>query len=104
MKNYSEYIARAIRTHGTKFDATSLDQKFVPYFESGQRIKVETCGEELTGTIGVTTGWRPCFLLMRTSRAMGSSWTLGERDKITAVKIGRVYVSYLNHKEWREML
>jgi hypothetical protein len=46
-------------------------------FETGERIAVLVDGEVLTGTVSVTIGWRPAFLLMRTSRALGSSDVLG---------------------------
>lgn len=92
MRSYSELMTRKAAEYGTKFDASNLDPRFVSYFENGQRIKVETLGTTITGTVGVTGGWRPCFLLMRTSRSMSSSWTLGENDKIVAVKRGGKYV------------
>lgn len=89
--SYAEYIERAKRQHGARFNADGLSRQFVPYFESGDRIKVETCGETVTGTVGVTTGRAPCFLLMRTSRSIGSSITLSDRDRIVGVKRGRRY-------------
>jgi hypothetical protein len=91
MTRYDDYLTRKRREHGDRFDASALDPRFVPYFNNGQRIKVETLGEELTGTVGVTTGWRPCFLLMRTTRSMGSPYTLGPSDTILAVRHGRTY-------------
>ena len=90
---YAEYLADKKRQHGDKFDPSELDQRFVPYFRTGQRIKVETCGLIITGTVGVTTGWRPVFLLIRTSRSVGSSWTLGSKDKILAVQHGGMYIA-----------
>lgn len=91
MRSYVEYITRSKAKHGPRFSETELDRRFRSFYETGQRIKVETCGMVLTGTVGVTTGWRPCFLLMRTSRSLGSPWTLGPQDKILAVQRGRVY-------------
>jgi hypothetical protein len=38
--------------------------------------------ETKRGTVGVTTGWKPCFLLMLTKRSIGSSHTLSARDSI----------------------
>ena len=91
MTKYDEFVARKQREYGEKFDASALDSRFIPYFNNGTRVKIETLGETLTGTIGVTTGWKPCFLLMRTSRSAGSIWTLSANDKIIAVKRGREY-------------
>lgn len=91
MRNYQEYLSRKHKEYGDKFDASNLDTRFIRYFESGQRIKVTICDMTLTGTVGVTTGWKPCFLLMRTRRSIGSCWTLGASDKIEAVQVGKTY-------------
>lgn len=83
MQSFSEYLDRARRKHGSQFDPSGLDRRFVRYFESGQRISVDLGGGMVKrGTIGVTGGWRPVFLLMLTSRSMGSPWTLGPRERI----------------------
>ena len=95
MSKLSDYIARKQREYGTKFSDAGLAKQFAPYFESGERIMIDRSldGEKpLTGTVGVTGGWVPCFLLMRTSRSTGSSVTLSDRDKVIAVKRGRKYV------------
>jgi len=91
MRSYQDLVFRGRQRHGAQFDESSLDPRFIRYDESGQRVRVKTCGMFLTGTIGVTTGWKPCFLLMRTSRSTGSSWTLGQEDELIAVKQGRTY-------------
>ena len=60
-----------------KFSDSDLAKQFVPYFESGQRIEVKFIwGDKIElkrGTVGVTTGWKPVFLLMKNSRSIGSS-------------------------------
>lgn len=89
MSKFSEYVDRGKRQHGDKFTASELDPRFVQFYNSGARVKIDIGGTGehiLTGTIGATTGWRPCFLLMRTSRSVGSMWTLGPKDKIVAVQ------------------
>ena len=91
-RDYDELTTRRKREYPDTWDASELDPRFIPYFESGDRIKVRTMGGEITGTVGVTTGWRPVFLLIRTSRSMGSSITLGPKDEILAVQKGRAYV------------
>ena len=92
MRNYQQYVEGKRREYGDKFSAAALDRRFVRYYESGERIKVNVGEMEITGTVGVTTGWAPTFLLMRTSRSLGSIWTLGQKDKIIAVKRSRKYV------------
>ena len=94
MRNYTDYLHRKQAEFGAKFDPSNLDERFVPYFESGERIKVSIGNFALTGTIGVTTGWRPAFLLLRTSRAMGSPWLLGKQNKVLAVKRGQYYQEF----------
>lgn len=92
-RNYHDFIERKQREYGERFSDAGLSEQFVSYFQSGQRIKVRMShGEELTGTVGVTTGWVPSFLLMRRSNSHGSIWTLSDRDEIVAVKRGREYV------------
>lgn len=91
MTKYEAAIDRRQRIHGEKFSTGSLDPRFVQYYNTGERIRVATCGEVLTGTVGMTTGWAPAFLLMRTRRSIGSMWTLGPKDRILAVQRGRTY-------------
>ena len=99
MRDYEEAISRRKAQHGDKFSESGLAQQFRRYYNSQERVKVHfEYGEELTGTIGMTTGWVPCFLLMRTSRSMGSPWTLGDKDRVIAVKSGRTY-----RPTWEEM-
>ncbi len=71
--------------------------EFAKFYQTEDRIKVEfTYGETtetLTGTVGVTTGWKPCFLLMLRSNSTGSVHILGQNARVVAVKRGRKYVS-----------
>jgi hypothetical protein len=94
-RNYEDFIERAKRLWGDKFDDSDLAPQFIPYFGTGQRIKIAgprgVNGGEITGTVGVTTGWKPVFLLMRTSRSIGSSETLRRDDSIVAFQRGRFY-------------
>ena len=86
MNNFTDLVNRRTAQYGDKFDVSDLDKRFIAYYQNGQRIKVETCGMVMTGTVGVTTGWKPVFLLMRTSRSMGSSWILGTESKLLSVQ------------------
>lgn len=95
---YEQYLARKRAQYGSKFDPSELAPQFVPYFgKGGPRIRVRRTyanGEtrERTGTVGVTTGWRPAFLLMHRSTDHGSSDVLGRDDVIVAVKYGSKYL------------
>ncbi len=89
---FSQYVLKKLREHGNKFSMADLDMRFVPYFESEYRIKVKPkYGDEITGTVGVTGGWRPSFLLLRRSNAIGSSNLLGSGDEIIGEQYGRKY-------------
>lgn len=76
-------------------DASGLAPKFIPYYNSGERVKVGFVGvdgtvyEEVTGVVAATSEWRPSFMLKRQSRSVGSSWLLSEKDVLIAVKHGR---------------
>lgn len=81
---------------GPGFDPAALEaaDQFAPYFRTGTRIKVTTThpdGETYvrTGTVGVTSGWRPVFLLMHRSSDHGSSDVLRASDRITGIQTGR---------------
>ena len=92
MTKYEDFLWRKRREFGDHFDPSALAPAFVAYFNSGQRVKVAFAAlGEMTGRVGVTTGWRPCFLLMRTSRSHGSPWLIGKLDRVVAVKQGRTY-------------
>ena len=80
-------------------DRSDLAPAFRRYYESGERIRVafvtldgSEVYEELTGTVGKTTGWRPAYLLMRTARSIGSPYLLSARDRVVAVKRSGRYV------------
>lgn len=92
---YELYLARKRREYGDRFVPPDAPQ-FVRYFQ-GPRIKVRTTypsGEtyERTGTVSITTGWKPAFLLMRRSNAFGSSDLLRRDDEVIAVQGGRKYI------------
>ena len=88
MTKYDDYIRRGTIKHGAQFSPASLNQSFVDAYNCGSRVEVEFVSqsgevyETKRGTIGVTTGWVPCFLLMLTKRSRGSSYTIGTNDRI----------------------
>lgn len=87
---FQDWLACKKLQQGEKFDPSQLATGFIPYFESGQRIEIEDeYGEKHQGYVGVTTGWRPAFLLVFNRRCRGSSVLLSERDKILRVFAAR---------------
>lgn len=92
---FDAFVARKRAEFGARFDASDLDPRFVEFYESGERIKVNEFGIDSEraafGRVGVTTGWKPSFLLVRSSRAFGSSVLLGKKTVLLAVKRGRKY-------------
>jgi hypothetical protein len=82
---YQQWLTRKQREHGSKWDPSDLAPQFIQYFHSDVRIKVDGPMGVRTGTIGVTTGWRPVFLLMHRSSAHGSTDTLGRQDRIIEI-------------------
>lgn len=81
MTAFEIYCQRKRQEYGEKF-VPPTGQEFIAAFNLGSnyRIKVETKYDTETwvrwGYVGITTGWQPCFLLMHSVRAYGSSDTL----------------------------
>lgn len=90
MRTYQDTISLRTGTH-PQFDPSQLDQRFVQFYNSGERIRVVTeyeNGDIWTryGTVAMTSGWRPRFILMGRITDRGSSDLLGTDDRIVAVK------------------
>ena len=85
-RNYKKYVDDKLKQYGSKFDTSDLNEEFIPYFESGERITVKfSYGEIKRGTIGITTGWKPIFILMLTKRSLGSSYTITKKDEFKRI-------------------
>ncbi len=87
--NFDQYLKRGEARHGTKFSSVGLAKQFIPYYNSHQRIEVETCYpgghcERRRGYVAATGGWQPSFMLMGRCGQMGSSDLLHQSDKIVA--------------------
>lgn len=92
MRSYQDMLARRKNEFGDHFDASALASQFIKYYESQERIKVLfSDGSTECGTIGVSTGRIPCFLLIRRVTDMGSSNVLAVTDKVIAVQRGKKY-------------
>jgi hypothetical protein len=86
-ESFASFIERKRAEYGEKFDPSALEPVFIPYFESQARIEVVTKYPEgeaykRRGRVGVTTGWRPTFLLMHRISDVGSGDVLGPNDKV----------------------
>jgi len=47
-------------------DLSSLDERFTPYYESGERIEViYNWGDKHRFYVGKSTGWRPTYIELR---------------------------------------
>ena len=85
MTTYNDFIARKEREYGNKFDPSDLPAKFIPFYENNYRIEVKYYGELERGRVGITTGWKPAFLLMHRTSDHGSSTLLNDNYEITKV-------------------
>lgn len=87
---YKQHLAR----RGQYTDTTDLDaaSQFKPHFH-GPRIKVAGPAGTRFGTVGMTTGVKPAFLLMHRRTDIGSWDVLGPEDMVIAVKARSRYVS-----------
>jgi len=85
--SFKDYLEKKRRELGSKFDKSDLAPEFIPYYENGKRIRVKFYGMEktITGTVGITTGWKPVFLLMRTARSISSPHILSRKDHVVGV-------------------
>lgn len=92
--HYEDMVERFTKRHGDKFSEENLDQRFRPFYDSQQRIQVQYIGSEQKhyGTVGITSGWKPMFILMNNARARSSSVTLDSNVHLTGVNVhGRTY-------------
>jgi len=66
-----------------QFNSSNLSNKFVPYFRENYRIQVQDkFGDKHSGYVGITTGWKPVFILVYNKRCYGSSILLSDEDII----------------------
>lgn len=89
---FNSYVKRSM-ARWSEFDIRDLAPQFAEHFRTSQRIKVRSPdGHERTGYVGVTTGWRPVFILLSRKNERGSCDVLREHDEITAIHDGRAYI------------
>jgi len=79
---------RMVKCKGTNImrDYSNIAQKFSGYYGKDIRIKVGFCDnngkvyETKTGTVSMTTGWKPSLMLMLRRDSHGSSYLLSDKD------------------------
>lgn len=88
-RSFSDYCDDK-RSRMADFDPSDLAPQFVPAFERGDtyRVKVDFgYGEKpVWGFVGVTSGWKPSFILMRRRGQHGSSEILSASHLILSTK------------------
>lgn len=70
------------------------DPLFAEYLHTDTRVKVTNLdfpAMTRTGRVGVTGGWNPVFILLPRRDSVGSSDTLGPRDKVVGVRVDGSY-------------
>lgn len=85
MTKYEAFCLSKSIKFGNDFDTSDLSTKFIPYFNSGERIRVSIDNETHDGYVGVTTGRKPSFLLVFNSRSRGSSILLNDDYRIVKI-------------------
>ena len=92
MTEFAAALLRLEKRHPGKLDTSDLAMQFKDYLgRQDIRVEVRTVLEDGTvldrsGWVGITTGWRPAFLLMRRANDTGSSDVLKASDVILDVK------------------
>ena len=86
---YMDLIERFQKKYGDDFnmdDLISVDRTIIDMYETQQRCRIyHGDGYTTDGYIGVTTGWKPCFIHLYNARSLGSSVTIGPNDKVIKV-------------------
>ena len=79
---WEQWLTRKRVEHGDKFVPPTNAELLAPYLHTGQRVEVVMHDTVQRGFIGITTGWKPIFILLRTKRSTGSWMTLGGNVRI----------------------
>lgn len=90
MSKYSDYCTRKAAEYGDKFSTDELNGAFIDAFNNGNRYRVLVDFgygvKPVWGYVGVTTGWKPCFLLMRRRGQHCSSETIKSEARVISSK------------------
>ncbi len=81
IEGWKQYMENKRRIFGAKFTEPK-NPELIRYLHTEQRVEIEDRGQKLRGFIGITTGWVPAFLLLRTKRSTGSSYILSDETRV----------------------
>jgi hypothetical protein len=86
MTRFEMYCQRQRMLYGERFQAPTGQQLIDAYNrDRDYRVQVQLSDGRLAwGYVSLSTGWVPTFLLMRSTRAIGSSTVLDHSNKIVA--------------------
>lgn len=83
---FTDFIIRAKKAHGEKFSDANLSNQYVLAYENNLRIQVRfENGIVKRGRVGVTTGWKPSFILLLRSDSIGSCWMLTDKTYLEKI-------------------
>lgn len=93
MTPYDKKVHERKIKYGKAFNDINIHKGLIQYFNSGDRIEVAKVApkgmpvELLRGTIGITTGWQPVFLLIKRRDSIGSDILLypGEYEFVRVI-------------------
>lgn len=86
MTRFETYCQRQRMLYGERFQPPTGQHLIDAYNrDRDYRVQVQLSDDRMAwGYVSLSTGWQPTFLLMRSTRAIGSSTTLDHIDKIVA--------------------
>jgi hypothetical protein len=86
-RTYADLVRHFEERYPRQFDDSELWPQFRTWVGYDGRIEVSgehRAGQRRTGYLGVTSGWRPAFILVARSDSMGSSDVLRKDDEVIA--------------------
>lgn len=85
MPSFEDFIRKRRARYGEKFSARFLDPRWIEFYESEERIEIQTSYGEITrGTIGVVGDFKPVFVLYPREDSK-EALPLTERDRLIGV-------------------
>lgn len=88
---FRKMVRKKVEMIGPSYSTVNLPLKFVKFWEKGPnvRLKVEQGTNFIhteMGYVAMSTGWVPVFLLVRSTKAKGSSVILSDDDRIVGIR------------------
>ena len=89
---WTRYLAALREEHGARLDLSRIEERYLPFFRNGQRIKVRLAdGTEVTGKVTCEGGRTPVLVLQQRSVSAKTPESLTARTELVAVRTGRGY-------------